>query len=143
MGWRSGFRRKLFGNLQSYAYTVSGNKTSALHFYFGWFLPCLSRILLLSHCVYATLRECSTLYSSRRRCVRPTANLLAHIIKAVESSQGYCTGRCWSVVLRRSSLRCMARRCQSVRLLRSAHGARFVEPVGAGDSAHQFGRWSR
>jgi len=26
MGWRSGFRRKLFGNLQSYAYTVSGNK---------------------------------------------------------------------------------------------------------------------
>jgi len=28
MGWRSGFRRKLFGNLQSYAYTVSGKKCS-------------------------------------------------------------------------------------------------------------------
>jgi len=26
MGWHSGFRRKLFGNLQSYAYTVSGKK---------------------------------------------------------------------------------------------------------------------
>jgi len=29
MGWRSGFRRKLFGNLQSYAYTVSGKKNVA------------------------------------------------------------------------------------------------------------------
>jgi len=28
MGWRSGFRRKLFGNLKSYAYTVSGIKFS-------------------------------------------------------------------------------------------------------------------
>ena len=28
MGWRSGFRRKLFGNLQSYAYTVTGKKCS-------------------------------------------------------------------------------------------------------------------
>ena len=28
MGWHSGFRRKLFGNLQSYAYTVNGIKYS-------------------------------------------------------------------------------------------------------------------
>ena len=28
MGWHSGFRRKLFGILQSYAYTVSGKKCS-------------------------------------------------------------------------------------------------------------------
>jgi len=30
MGWRSGFRRKLFGNLQSYAYTVSGKNVAQL-----------------------------------------------------------------------------------------------------------------
>jgi len=28
MSWLSGFRRKLFGNLQSYAYTASGKKCS-------------------------------------------------------------------------------------------------------------------
>jgi len=28
MGWRSGFQRKLFGNLKSYAYTISGKKCS-------------------------------------------------------------------------------------------------------------------
>jgi len=28
MGWRSGFRRKLFGNLQSYACTVSGKNVA-------------------------------------------------------------------------------------------------------------------
>ena len=34
MGWRSGFRRKLFGNFQSYTYTVSGKKycPAGLHF---------------------------------------------------------------------------------------------------------------
>jgi len=30
MGWRSGFRRKLFGNLQSDAYTVSGKNVAQL-----------------------------------------------------------------------------------------------------------------
>jgi len=28
MGWRSGFWRKLFGNLLSYVYTVNGKKCS-------------------------------------------------------------------------------------------------------------------
>jgi len=28
MGWRSGFLRKLYGNLQSFAYTVSGKNVA-------------------------------------------------------------------------------------------------------------------
>jgi len=38
MDWRSGFRRKLFGNLQSYAYTVSGDKNVAQELF--WWYKC-------------------------------------------------------------------------------------------------------
>jgi len=57
MGWCSGFRRKLFGNLQSYAYTVSSNKNVAQLLY--WRYKCY----VVIRWGYPKRRQTSELYS--------------------------------------------------------------------------------